>query len=90
MARMLCRINDTGHLRRTVVEICKIDDDFLDSRVMIHQAKFRQGFEQTLEEAIEIIISKATSSEATTEMIPEITGQITGPGSRGLSCPLRI
>ena len=75
MARMLCRINDTGHLRRTVVEICKIDDDFLDSRVTIHQAKFRQGFEQTLEEAIEIIINKATSSEATTEMIREIADQ---------------
>jgi hypothetical protein len=90
MARMLCIINDTGHRRRTAVEIFKIDDDFLDSRVMIHQAKFRLGFEQALEKAIEIIINEATSNEATTEMILETTGQIMGLGSKGPSCPLRI
>jgi hypothetical protein len=91
MARMLCIINDTGHQRRTAVEIFKIDDDFLDNfRVMMHLAKFRLGFEQALEETIEMSIKGATSSEATIETIPETTGQTMGLGFRDPLYPLRI
>jgi hypothetical protein len=91
MEKMLFTISGTGHQRRTVVEIFKIDDDFLDnSRVTMLLAKSRLGFEEALEEAIEMNIKGVASSEATTEMIPEITGKIVGQGSRDLSCLPRI
>jgi hypothetical protein len=83
MAKMLYTTSDTGHQRRTAVEIIRAGDDSLDFRVMIHLAKFRLGFDQALEEAIEITINEATSSEVTTEMIREITGQTMDLGFRG-------
>ena len=83
MEKMLSTINDTGHQRRTVVEIFKIDDAFLDStRVTTLLAKYRLVFEEILEETIEMNIKGAASSEGTIEMIPEITGKIVDQGSR--------
>jgi hypothetical protein len=74
-----------------VVEIFKIDDDFLDnSRVTMLLVKSRPGFEQALEEAIEMTIKGAVSSDAAIEMTPEITGKIVGQGSRDLLCLPRI
>ena len=85
MEKMLSTINDTGHQRRTVVEIFKIDDAFLDStRVTTLLAKYRLVFEETMEEAIEMIIKEAMSNEATIEMIPDITSKIVDQGSSDL------
>jgi hypothetical protein len=83
MAKMLCTTSDTGHQRRTAVEITRAGDDSLDFRVMIHLAKFRLGFDQALEETTEITINAAASSEVTTETTREITGQTTVLGFRG-------
>ena len=80
---MLFTTSGTGHQRRTVVEIFKIDDVFLDSsRVMMLLAKYRLVFEETVEEAIEMTIKGTMSNEATIEMIPDITGKIVDQGSR--------
>jgi hypothetical protein len=80
-------INDIGHQRRTVVEIFKTDDVFLDStRVTTLLAKYRLVFEETVGEAIEMIIKEAMSNEATIEMILETIGKIAGQGFRDLSC----
>ena len=91
MEKMLFTINGTGHRRRTVVEIFKIDNVFLDSsRVMMLLAKYRLVFEETVEEAIEMTIKEAMSNEATIEMIPDITGKIVDQGSRDHIYLLRI
>jgi hypothetical protein len=91
MERTLFIISDIGHQRRTVVEIFKIDDVFLDSsRVTMLLAKYRLVFEETVEEAIEMTIKEAMSNEATIEMIPDITGKIMDQGSRDHIYPPRI
>ena len=91
MEKTLFIISDIGHQRRTVVEIFKIDDAFLDSsRVTMLLAKYRLVFEETVEEAIEMTIKEAMSNEATIEMIPEITGKIVDQGSRDHMYLLRI
>jgi hypothetical protein len=53
MEKMLFTISGTGRLRRTAVEISKIDDDFLGStRVMTLLAKYRPVSEEIMEEAM--------------------------------------
>jgi hypothetical protein len=82
---MLFIISGTGHRKRTVDEIFKIEDGFLDnSRVMMLLAKYRLVFGETLEETIEMNIKGVMSSEATVEMTLETTGKIVGQGFRDL------
>jgi hypothetical protein len=88
---MLSTISDTGHRRRTVVEIFKIDGDSLgNSRVMMLLIKYRLAFGEALEETIEMNIKGVTSSEATIEMTLGITDKIVDQGFRDLLYPLRI
>jgi hypothetical protein len=91
MEKMLSTISDTGHRRRTAVEIFKIDDDSLgNSRVMMLLIKYRLAFGEALEETIEMNIKGVTSSEATIEMTLGITDKIVDQGFRDLLYPLRI
>ena len=86
MAKTQYIINDTGHQRRTAVEIFKIDDDFLGNfRVTMPLAKYRLGFGETMEETIEMIIKGVMHSKATIEMTLEIIGKIAGRDFRDLS-----
>jgi hypothetical protein len=85
MEKMLSTISDIGHRRRTVVEIFKIDDDFLgNSRVMMLLTKYRLVFGEVLEKTIEMNIKGVTSSEATIGMTIGITGKIVDQGFRDL------
>ena len=85
MEKMLSTISDIGHRRRTVVEIFKINDDFLgNSRVMMLLTKYRLVFGEALEETIEMNIKGVTSSEATIEMTIGITDKIVDQDFRDL------
>ena len=82
---MLFIISGTGHRKRTVAEIFKIEDGFLDnSRTTMLLAKYRLVFGETLEETIEMNIKGVTNSEATIEMTLETTGKIVDQGFKDL------
>ena len=90
MEKMLFTTNGIGRQRKIAVETINQGDGFLGStRITTLQDKSRQVFEQIQEETTEMIIREAVSSEATTGMILATTDKIAGPGSQGLSCPLK-
>ena len=79
--------NDTGRQKRIVVEIIKIEDDFLaSSTTMMLPATYQLVFEETLVEIVEMIIKGAMSNKATIEVIFAATDKIVDQGFKDLTC----
>jgi hypothetical protein len=91
MEKMLFTINGTGHLRKTAIEIFKIDDDSLDSsQITTLQAKSRLVFEATTEKTIEMIIKKVASSAVITGTVPVPIDKIVDQDFRDRTCHPKI
>ena len=78
--------SDTGRQRKIVVEIIKIEGDFLaSSTTTMLPAIYRLVFEEILEEIVEMIIKGAMSNKATIEVIFVATGKIVDQGLKDLT-----
>ena len=79
--------SDIGRQRRTAVEISKIDDDSLDSSiVMMLLATYQLASEETLEGIVEMTTKGVMSNKATTEVTSVVTGKIVDQGFKDLMC----
>jgi len=82
--------SDIGRQKRIVVEIIKIEGDFLaSSTTTMLLAIYRLVFGETLVEIVEMIIKGATSNKATIEAIFAATDKIVDQGFKDLMCLLR-
>ena len=80
--------NDTGRQKRIVVEIIKIEGDFLaSSTTTMLPAIYPLVFEEILEETVETTIKGVTSIKATIEVILAATDKTMDQGSKDLMCP---